>query len=94
MDITLPPEGLIGENRVVSEPKLGHEGIPTSGHVKLGDTIIEFEPVAWAPVLLTDPDNGSISRFPRGLVSIQTDDGRDRPRMDRIQSTAEVKLSH
>ena len=70
------PEGLIGESRVVSEPLIGHEGIPTSGHVKLGDTIIEFEPVAWAPVLLTDPDNGSISRFPRGLVSIQTDDGR------------------
>ena len=61
----------------MSEPKLGQEGIPTSGYVKLGDTTIEFEPIAWAPVLLTDPDNGSISRFPRGLVSVQSDDGRE-----------------
>ena len=35
-------KGLIGENRVVSEPKLGQEGIPTSGYVKLGDTTIEL----------------------------------------------------
>ena len=70
------PDGLIAEYRVASNPQLGEEGIPTSGHVKLGETIIEFEPIGWAPVLLTDPDNGRISRFPRGLVSIQTNDGR------------------
>ena len=70
------PDGLIAEHRIVSNPQLGPEGIPTNGHVTLGETVIEFEPIGWAPVLLTDPDNGHISRFPRGLVSIQTNDGR------------------
>ena len=70
------PDGLIAEYRIVSNPQLGPEGIPTGGHVILGETVIEFEPIGWAPVLLTDPDNGHISHFPRGLVSIQTNDGR------------------
>jgi len=36
----------------------------------------DLDPVGWAPVLLVDPDDGRLSRFPRGLVTVTTSDGR------------------
>ena len=47
-----------------------------SGSVELGDLRLDYEPVAWAPLLLVHPDDGRQSRFPRGLVSVRADDGR------------------
>ena len=44
--------------------------------VELGDLRLAYAPVAWAPLLLTHPDDGRQSRFPRGLVSVRADDGR------------------
>ena len=58
-----------------STPDLGDYGIPTGGQVVLGDRSFDLEPVGWAPVLLTHPDDGRLSRFPRGLVAVTTDDG-------------------
>ncbi|MBL77987.1 MAG: hypothetical protein CL459_03300 [Acidimicrobiaceae bacterium] len=70
------PDGLVPEYGVVSSPVLGPEGIPTAGTLELGDLCLEVEPVAWAPVLLTHPDDGRESRFPRGLVAVTAADGR------------------
>jgi hypothetical protein len=70
------PDGLVPEYGVVSSPVLGPEGIPTAGTLELGDLCLEVEPIAWAPVLLTHPDDGRESRFPRGLVAVTAADGR------------------
>ena len=69
-------KGLVAEYQVSSTPDLGDDGIPTGGQVVLGDRSFDLEPVGWAPVLLTHPDDGRLSRFPRGLVGVTTDDGR------------------
>jgi hypothetical protein len=51
-------------------------GIPVGGQITLGGLFFDLDPVGWAPVLLVDPDDGRLSRFPRGLVAVTTSDGR------------------
>lgn len=70
------PTGLVVEYGVSSTPELGEMGIPVGGQVTLGGLCFDLDPVGWAPVLLVDPDDGRLSRFPRGLVAVTTSDGR------------------
>lgn len=49
-----------------SEATLGDEGLATAARVTVGDLVLDVEPVAFAPLLLVDPD-GRVDRFPRAL---------------------------
>ncbi len=58
--------GVGTEAPVVRSQELGEHGFPERGETRLGDLALAVEPVAFSPVLLTDPD-GRVSRFPRAL---------------------------
>ena len=53
----------------------GREGLPTRTGTTFGDLELEFEPLAFSPVLLVHPD-GREARFPRALARITAADGR------------------
>jgi hypothetical protein len=62
-----PPGGAPAEvAHTGSRPRLGAQGMPVSDTVEVGDLRLAVEPVAFAPVLLTDGE-GRTSRFPRAL---------------------------
>lgn len=58
-----PPAGV---EFTEAEATLGDEGLPTAALVTVGDLVLDVAPVAFAPVLLVDPD-GRVDRFPRAL---------------------------
>lgn len=72
-----PPGGTPGAvDGVTRGQDLGPDGLPTAGWVRLGDDLVlDIEPVAFAPVLLSAPD-GRTSRFPRALCRYAAVDGR------------------
>ena len=53
----------------------GRERLPTRTGTKIVDLDLEFEPVAFSPVLLVHPD-GRAARFPRAMARVTTSDGR------------------
>jgi hypothetical protein len=74
----------------VSE-ELGAHGFPTTARIEIAagsgpggpehDLGIDVTPVAFGPVLLRDDDpaaaaNPRVSRFPRAMIAVRTDDGR------------------
>jgi hypothetical protein len=62
-----PPGGpLTGVELTGASATLGPAGLPTGARVTVGELVLDVEPVAFAPVLLTAPD-GREARFPRAL---------------------------
>lgn len=59
-----------------SGEELGPEGLPSSAEVTCGPLHLSVEPVAFSPVLLVDPYEDRISRFPRALCRFRSADGR------------------
>lgn len=53
----------------------GADGLPLRSRTRFGDLTLDFEPVAFAPVLLVHPD-GRQSRFARAMCRVVTADGR------------------
>ncbi len=51
------------------------DGLPVATRTRIGDLTLDFEPVAFSPVLLVHPD-GRQSRFPRAMCRVSTADGR------------------
>ena len=60
---------------VVLDVTEGRERMPTRTDTKIVDLDLEFEPVAFSPVLLVHPD-GRAARFPRAMARVTTSDGR------------------
>jgi len=54
---------------VLVDPTLGREGLPTATRTRFGDLDLQFEPVAFSPVLLVHPD-GREARFPRAMAKV------------------------
>ena len=50
--------------------------IPVGGCITLGSQSFDLDPIEWAPVVIIDPDTDFVSRLPRGLVAVSSDDGR------------------
>lgn len=71
------PVGLGTERSVERRQELGNHGFPVRGTTQLGDLRLDVEPVAFSPVLLTDPD-GRVSRFPRALCRFSEVGGNGR----------------
>jgi hypothetical protein len=62
-----PPGGpLTRVDHTAATARLGREGLPEAAQVTIGELVLDVEPVAFAPVLLSAPD-GRVSRFPRAL---------------------------
>jgi hypothetical protein len=65
------PQGgpLAGVDDTASQAELGAEGLPTVASFTVGDLTLTVEPVAFAPILLTDRLSAAprVSRFPRAL---------------------------
>ncbi|UDY37912.1 DUF7064 domain-containing protein [Dermatobacter hominis] len=61
---------------VVLDVTEGRERLPTRTGTKIVDLDLEFEPVAFSPVLLVHPD-GRAARFPRAMARVTTSDGRE-----------------
>lgn len=55
--------------------ELDPEGLPTRGRIEVGELTLDVEPIAFAPVLLVDPE-GRVSRFPRAMARYRAPDGR------------------
>jgi len=70
-----PGGGVLVATSVDAEEALGDHGFPSSGTIAIGDLVLDVEPLAFAPVLLTAPD-GRVSRFPRALCRFTAGDGR------------------
>jgi hypothetical protein len=58
------------------ETALGPEGLPRSARMQLGGLDLDVTPIEFAPILLTDPFEGRVSRFPRAMCRVQAADGR------------------
>jgi hypothetical protein len=53
----------------------GREGMPTGTRTRFGQFDVQFEPIAFSPVLLVHPD-GREARFPRAMAKVTHADGR------------------
>ncbi|MEX0767419.1 MAG: hypothetical protein WD029_03000, partial [Microthrixaceae bacterium] len=53
----------------------GREGMPTATQTRFGNLDLQFEPIAFSPVLLVHPD-GREARFPRAMARVTNADGR------------------
>ncbi len=60
---------------VVLDVTEGRERLPTRTGTKIVNLDLEFEPVAFSPVLLVHPD-GRAARFPRAMARVTSSDGR------------------
>ncbi|MFM7068147.1 MAG: hypothetical protein ACKOYM_01685 [Actinomycetes bacterium] len=60
---------------VLVEVTQGPDALPTATRIEAVDLALEFEPVAFCPVLLESTD-GRTSKFPRALARVSTTDGR------------------
>ena len=54
---------------------LGDHGFPTRASLRHDDLVVEVEPLAFGPILLTSPD-GRVGRFPRASARFTAADGR------------------
>ena len=68
-------EEFIESDRVQIDIDEGREGMPTGTRTRFGQFDIQFEPVAFSPVLLVHPD-GREARFPRAMAKVTHADGR------------------
>lgn len=73
----LPPGAgeFVESDRIRLDVDDGPEGLPTRTGTAIGDLELEFEPLAFSPVLLVHPD-GREARFPRALAKVTAADGR------------------
>jgi hypothetical protein len=66
---------LVGVDRTGHDTQLGREGLPTASTWTVGDEVLQVEPIAFSPVLLTAED-GRETRFPRAWCRFTAADGR------------------
>jgi hypothetical protein len=62
------------ESGMVTEDDGGH-GFPTTASVLHDDLVVDIDPIAFGPILLTSPD-GRVGRFPRAAARFTAADGR------------------